>query len=568
MYKGIAVSEGFAVGKVLKLIDVKIDKSKKMITDVEKELLIFENALRKTTEQLEKLRIESIDKFGVETSKIFEAHMLIANDPEVNHSIKELIKNEKVNLVYAIDRVVANFVNLFEMLDDEYLKERATDLIDVSNRIIKNALNIEIVDLASIKEKVILVAKDLTPSETAQIDTNYVLGFITEIGGKTSHSAIIARLLEIPAIVGVKNILDKLDNHALIIIDGENGTILTHFTEVEKESYLNKMVELKENKKHLNELKTKPNKTLDNYQFELAANIGSSKDLKYVLEHGADGVGLFRTEFLYLDRLTLPTEDEQFNEYKLVLEKMNPKPVVIRTLDIGGDKNLSYLKFDEEMNPFLGVRAIRLCFQEMDIFKTQIRALLRASIFGNLKIMFPMIATKEEFMRAKIIVEEIKKELDLESIQYGSYELGIMIEIPSAALNAEHLAKVVDFFSIGTNDLIQYTFAADRMNEKLEYLYQPFHPSILKLIKMVTNAAQNNHIWTGVCGEMASDLFAAPLLLGIGINELSMTPSQILKVKNVLLNQKMVELKQISLDVLKLESEEQVKLYLKNQLKF
>ena len=568
MYKGIAVSEGFAVGKVLKLIDVKIDKSKKMITDVEKELLIFENALRKTTEQLEKLRIESIDKFGVETSKIFEAHMLIANDPEVNHSIKELIKNEKVNLVYAIDRVVANFVNLFEMLDDEYLKERATDLIDVSNRIIKNALNIEIVDLASIKEKVILVAKDLTPSETAQIDTNYVLGFITEIGGKTSHSAIIARLLEIPAIVGVKNILDKLDNHALIIIDGENGTILTHFTEVEKESYLNKMVELKENKKHLNELKTKPNKTLDNYQFELAANIGSSKDLKYVLEHGADGVGLFRTEFLYLDRLTLPTEDEQFNEYKLVLEKMNPKPVVIRTLDIGGDKNLSYLKFDEEMNPFLGVRAIRLCFQEMDIFKTQIRALLRASIFGNLKIMFPMIATKEEFMRAKIIVEEIKKELDLESIQYGSYELGIMIEIPSAALNAEHLAKVVDFFSIGTNDLIQYTFAADRMNEKLEYLYQPFHPSILKLIKMVTNAAQNNHIWTGVCGEMASDLFAAPLLLGLGINELSMTPSQILKVKNVLLNQKMVELKQISLDVLKLESEEQVKLYLKNQLKF
>jgi phosphotransferase system enzyme I (PtsI) len=568
MYKGIAVSEGFAVGKVLKLIDVKIDKSKKNITDVEKELLIFENALRKTTEQLEKLRIESLNKFGVETSKIFEAHQLIANDPEVNHSIKELMKNEKVNLVYAIDRVVANFVNLFEMLDDEYLKERATDLIDVSNRIIKNALNIEIVDLASIKEKVILVAKDLTPSETAQIDTNYVLGFITEIGGKTSHSAIIARLLEIPAIVGVKNILDKLDNHALIIIDGENGIILTHFTEEEKESYLNKMNELKESKRHLNELKTKPNKTLDNYHFELAANIGSSKDLKYVLDHGADGVGLFRTEFLYLDRLTLPTEDEQFNEYKLVLEKMNPKPVVIRTLDIGGDKNLSYLKFDEEMNPFLGVRAIRLCFQEMDIFKTQIRALLRASIFGNLKIMFPMIATKEEFIKAKNIVEEIKKELDLESIQYGSFELGIMIEIPSAALNAEHLAKVVDFFSIGTNDLIQYTFAADRMNEKLEYLYQPFHPSILKLIKMVTNAAQNNHIWTGVCGEMASDLFAAPLLLGLGINELSMTPSQILKVKNVLLNQKMVELKQISMDVLKLESEEQVKLYLKNQLKF
>jgi phosphoenolpyruvate-protein phosphotransferase (PTS system enzyme I) len=564
MYKGIAVSEGYAIGKVLKLQETKIDKTKHIITDIDSEIKTFEIAILKTISQLEKLEIESKNKFGEETSKIFEAHQLIANDPEVNNSIKDMIKNDKVNLVFAIDSVVSNFVNLFQMLDDEYLKERAQDLIDVSNRIIKNALNIEIVDLASIKEKVILVAKDLTPSETAQIDINYVLGFVTEIGGKTSHSAIIARLLEIPAIVGVKGILEKLDNDSSIIIDGFNGLILTDFTELIKNEYLSKTLEFKENKKSLETLKNKMSVTKDNYHFELAANIGSSKDLKYVIDNGADGVGLFRTEFLYLDRLSLPTEDEQFNEYKIVLDAMNPKPVVIRTLDIGGDKNLSYLKFDQEMNPFLGVRAIRLCFNELSIFKTQIRALLRASLFGNLKIMFPMIATKEEFIKAKNIVDEVKLDLEKESIKYGKFELGIMIEIPAAALNAEHLAKVVDFFSIGTNDLIQYTFAADRMNEKLEYLYQPFHPSILKLIKMVTKAASDNNIWTGVCGEMASDLLAAPLLIGLGVTELSMTPSQILKIKNVLLNHKVVDLKQISIDVLKLESEEEVKSYLKN----
>lgn len=564
MFKGIAVSEGYAVGKVLKIQETKIDKNKKSITDVDNEIKIFDSAILKTIDQLEKLRIESKSKFGEETSNIFEAHQMIANDPEVNNSIKDMIKNDKVNLVFAIDSVVSNFVNLFQMLDDEYLKERAQDLIDVSNRIIKNALNIEIVDLASIKEKVILVAKDLTPSETAQIDTNYVLGFVTEIGGKTSHSAIIARLLEIPAIVGVKGILEKLDNDSSIIIDGFNGLILTDFTELIKNEYLSKTLKFKENKKSLEALKNKMSITKDNYHFELAANIGSSKDLKYVIDNGADGVGLFRTEFLYLDRLSLPTEDEQFNEYKIVLDAMNPKPVVIRTLDIGGDKNLSYLKFDQEMNPFLGVRAIRLCFNELSIFKTQIRALLRASLFGNLKIMFPMIATKEEFIKAKNIVEEVKIDLERESIKYGKFELGIMIEIPAAALNAEHLAKVVDFFSIGTNDLVQYTFAADRMNEKLEYLYQPFHPSILKLIKMVTKAANDNNIWTGVCGEMASDLLAAPLLIGLGVTELSMTPSQILKIKNVLLDHKVVDLKQISIDVLKLESEEEVKSYLKN----
>ena len=558
MIKGIPVSEGYAFAKVLKIVDDQIDKSKKIVKDPNQEITHLHEAIEKTVFQLNELKNETEKKLGLDTSKIFEAHIMIAEDPELLNMVETKIKNESCNLVYAIQSVVDYYVGLFKNIDDEYLKERASDLVDVSERMIKNALNFVMTDLTKITSDVILVAHDLTPSQTAQIDSTHVLGFITEVGGKTSHSAIIARVLNIPAVVGAIHALDFLDQGDEIILDGVNGHIIKNYDTKIRNEYLHH-VELYEKQKHtLRSMIGKPTISLDKHAYELMANIGSSKDLKHVLEYDAEGIGLFRTEFLFMYRQTMPTEEEQFIEYKTVLEKMNPKPVVIRTLDIGGDKNLSYLKFEHEMNPFLGKRAIRLCLDEVELFKTQLRALIRASAFGNLKIMFPMIATLEEFIQAKDLVRAIQKEFDEKNIVYHPFELGIMIEIPAAALNAEHLAKHVDFFSIGTNDLIQYTMAADRMNQSLNYLYQPFNPAILKLIRMVADAAKKNKIWAGVCGEMASDLLSVPLLLGLGITELSMNPSSILKARKLLSTLKHQDLEQMALNVLKLESEEQV----------
>jgi len=431
---------------------------------------------------------------------------------------------------------------------------------------IKNALNLSMTDLSKIRTNVILVAHDLTPSQTAQIDSSRVLGFITEIGGKTSHSAIIARILGIPAVVGASKALEFLTDGDEIILDGMEGYIIKNYHQSTQDEYIQKIRDREQQHQALKSMIGKPTLSLDQHPYQLVANIGSSRDLKHVKEHDAEGIGLFRTEFLFLDRNALPSEEEQFIEYKKVLEKMNPKPVVIRTLDIGGDKNLSYLKFEQELNPFLGKRAIRLCLEEIDLFKTQLRALVRASAYGNLKIMFPMIATLEEFLKAKALLTSIQQELDEEKIPYHPFELGIMIEIPVAALNAHHLAKHVDFFSIGTNDLIQYTMAADRMNQSLDYLYQPFHPAILRLIKMVADAAKKYHIWSSVCGEMASDLLAAPLLLGLGIQELSMIPNNILKTRKLLSTLKHLELEKIALSVLELESEEQVISLLKQHI--
>jgi len=558
MIKGIPVSEGYAFAKVLKIVDDTIDTSKKTVSDPMQEINHFYEAINKTVYQLNALKDETEKKFGIDTAKIFEAHIMIAEDPEIKNLVEKKIKTESCNLVYALKSVVDYYVNLFKELDDEYLKERASDLVDVSQRMIKNALNISMTDLSKIQSNVILVAHDLTPSQTAQIDSAYVLGFITEIGGKTSHSAIIARILGIPAVVGAAKALDFLADGDEIILDGMEGFIIKNYDRSVKDSYVNKIKNYEEQIHALKSMIGQSSMSLDQHPYELVANIGSSRDLKHVIEHDAEGVGLFRTEFLFLDRNALPSEEEQFIEYKKVLMELNPKPVVIRTLDIGGDKNLSYLKFEQELNPFLGKRAIRLCLDELELFSTQLRALIRASAYGNLKIMFPMIATLEEFLKAKSLITSIKKEFDEKMIPYHPFELGIMIEIPTAALNAHHLAKHVDFFSIGTNDLIQYSMAADRMNQSLDYLYQPFNPAILRLIKMVADAAKEHHIWSGVCGEMASDLLAAPLLLGLGIHELSMIPSNILKTRKLLSTLKHTELEKIALDVLELESEEQV----------
>jgi len=566
MIKGIPVSEGYAFAKVLRIIDDSIDTTKKIVSDPMQEINHFYEAIDKTVLQLNALKDETEKKFGIDTAKIFEAHMMIADDPEIKNLVVDKIKTESCNLVYALKSVVDFYVDLFKDLDDEYLKERASDLIDVSQRMIKNALNISMTDLSNIQEQVILVAHDLTPSQTAQIDSSKVLGFITEIGGKTSHSAIIARILGIPAVVGASKALDFLSDGDEIILDGMEGFIIKNYPLNVKENYIQKIKNYELQNQALKSMIGKQTLSMDQHPYELVANIGSSRDLKHVLEHDAEGVGLFRTEFLFLDRNALPSEEEQFIEYKKVLEKLNPKPVVIRTLDIGGDKNLSYLKFEQELNPFLGKRAIRLCLDEIELFSTQLRALIRASAYGNLKIMFPMIATLEEFLKAKALVDSIKKEFDIKKIPYHPFELGIMIEIPAAALNAYHLAKHVDFFSIGTNDLIQYTMAADRMNQSLDYLYQPFNPAILRLIKMVADAANKHHIWSGVCGEMASDLLAAPLLLGLGIHELSMIPNNILKTRKLLSTLKHSELEKIALNVLELESEEQVLALLKQYI--
>jgi phosphoenolpyruvate-protein phosphotransferase (PTS system enzyme I) len=566
MIKGIPVSEGYAFAKVLRIIDDSIDTTKKIVSDPIQEINHFYEAIDKTVLQLNALKDETEKKFGIDTAKIFEAHMMIADDPEIKNLVVDKIKAESCNLVYALKSVVDYYVDLFKDLDDEYLKERASDLIDVSQRMIKNALNISMTDLSKIQEQVILVAHDLTPSQTAQIDSSKVLGFITEIGGKTSHSAIIARILGIPAVVGASKALDFLNDGDEIILDGMEGFIIKNYPLTVKENYIQKIKNYELQNQALKLMIGKQTLSMDQHPYELVANIGSSRDLKQVLEHDAEGVGLFRTEFLFLDRNALPSEEEQFIEYKKVLEKLNPKPVVIRTLDIGGDKNLSYLKFEQELNPFLGKRAIRLCLDEIELFSTQLRALIRASAYGNLKIMFPMIATLEEFLKAKALIDSIKNEFDVKKIPYHPFELGIMIEIPAAALNANHLAKHVDFFSIGTNDLIQYTMAADRMNQSLDYLYQPFNPAILRLIKMVADAANKHHIWSGVCGEMASDLLAAPLLLGLGIHELSMIPNNILKTRKLLSTLKHSELEKIALNVLELESEEQVLSLLKQYI--
>ena len=558
MIKGIPVSKGYAIARVFKLSKPTIDTEKRIIMDVELEIRRYHDAIEKTKYEIESLKKKSVERFGEETSKIFDAHLMIADDPEIKTSVISMIQNEKCNLTYALKTVVNRFLALFRDLDNQYLRERAIDLKDVTDRILSFALGIQGHDLSEINSDVILVAEDITPSETTQLDTTYIKGFITEQGGMTSHSAIIARLLGIPAVSGAKDILKKVKNGDEVIIDGFTGRIVLHYDEETKKNYLAKRDEYLTHLESLLSYVGKPTLTSDMKETILLANIGSPKDIDSVIEHDAEGIGLFRTELLYMDKTSLPTEEEQYQSYKEVLEKMDGKPVTIRTLDIGGDKYLSYLKLSHELNPFLGKRAVRLSLDQPDIFRTQLRALLRASIHGNLSIMIPMISTKEEIIQVKKIIKELKESLNKEEIPFGSFQIGIMIEVPSAVMIADALAKEVDFFSIGTNDLIQYAFAADRTNEALNSFYQPLHPAILKMIKMVIDSAHQAKIKVSVCGEMASHLIQGPLLIGLGVDSLSMTPTEILKMRRVLSLNSYEVLHKIARLVLKYESEDQV----------
>ena len=534
--QGIAASDGIAIAKVYTLTEPDLSFTKISVEDTDKEISRLEDALAVSTKEIELIKETALKNLGEEEAQVFEAHLMVLSDPELVGQVKDAITSQKVNAEHALKEVSDMFISIFAgMEDNPYMQERAADIRDVSKRILANLLGVKIPSPATIKDEVVVVAGDLTPSDTAQLNRKYVKAFVTDIGGRTSHSAIMARSLEIPAIVGTKEITSLAKDGDLIIIDGLSGDVFLNPSEEVVTEYRAKAEAFAAQQAEWEKLKDADTFTKDGHQVELAANIGTPKDLEGVIHNGAEGVGLYRTEFLYMDSHDMPTEEDQFEAYKAVLEGMNGKPVVVRTMDIGGDKELPYLPLPHEMNPFLGYRAIRISLNEPEMFRTQLRALLRASVYGKLRIMFPMIATLNDFRGAKALLLEEKAKLVAEGVAVSDdIQVGIMIEIPAAAVLAHQFAKEVDFFSIGTNDLIQYTMAADRMNERVSYLYQPYNPSILTLIKHVIDSAHKEGKWAGMCGEMAGDQTAVPLLVGLGLDEFSMSASSVLKTRSLI----------------------------------
>ncbi|HGM3509390.1 phosphoenolpyruvate--protein phosphotransferase [Clostridioides sp. ZZV15-6383] len=562
-YKGIGASPGVALGKALVVEHSELVIEKKSIDNVEAEITKLENAVAVSKEELIKVKEKASEELGAEEAEIFEAHLLVLEDPELIGSAIDKIKTESVNAEYALNEIKEMFVSMFESMDNEYMKERAADIKDVTNRILRHILGIKVVDLSALSEEVVLIAHDLTPSDTATMNKKMVLGFLTDIGGRTSHTAIMSRTLEIAAIVGLNDITSKVKDGDFVVFNGDTGEVIVN----PDEETINKYTELKakyeEERKALQLLKGKPSVTLDGKHVELAGNIGTPNDIEGLIKNDAEGVGLYRTEFLYMDRDSFPTEEIQYEAYKAVLEGMDGKPIVIRTLDIGGDKELSYLSMEPEMNPFLGYRAIRLCLDRKDIFKTQLRALYRASVHGRLRIMFPMISSLEELLQAKEVVKEVLAELDSEGVTYAKdVEIGMMIEVPSAAVISDVLAKHVDFFSIGTNDLIQYTCAVDRMNQKISYLYNQFNPAVLRLIKTVIDNAHKEGKWAGMCGESAGDQKMIPILLGMGLDEFSMSPISILPARKLITSVKESDMKKLADEVLNMGTAEEIKKYI------
>ena len=557
---GIAASAGIAIARAFLLEEPSYSIEKRQVQDVEKELAKFEAALEQSKADLKRIKERTLQQLGQEKADIFQAHLLILEDPELIHPVQTKIREEQVNADFALHHTAIQFIQMFENMNSTYLQERASDMRDVTKRVLHHLLGIVCKSPAEIDEEVIVIAEDLTPSDTAQLNREYVRGFTTNIGGRTSHSAIMARSLEIPAVVGTKDVLNRVENGDIVIVDGLSGTVVINPSSIIIEQYRLKQQQYNEQCIQWRKLRDKETVTKDGVHVELAANIGTPDDMMGVLHNGAEGVGLYRTEFLYMGRSQLPSEDIQYEAYKTVLQKMGEKPVVVRTLDIGGDKHLPYLDMAEELNPFLGHRAIRLCLDRQDIFRAQLRALLRASTYGNLRIMFPMISIMEELRAAKLILEEEKTKL----IQSGvivadNIQIGIMVEVPSTAMLADQFAKEVDFFSIGTNDLIQYTMAADRMNEQVSYLYQPYNPAILRLVKMVVDAAHRQPgCWVGMCGEMAGDPIAIPLLLGIGLDELSMSAASILPARSQIAELSRAKMKQLLYKALEMDTADEV----------
>jgi phosphotransferase system enzyme I (PtsI) len=562
VYRGIAVSAGVCRGKVVVLHHARHAIVRRDVPDdsVPQEIKRFEHALVRTRQQITEVQRRVADTMSSSEADIFDAHLLMLEDRVLIEEVIKLIREQKINADFAFHTAADRYIAVLEAVEDEYLRERAADLRDLATRVLDNLLNVkQQLDLRHLTETCILVGHDLSPSTTAQLDRNFVLGFVTDIGGKTSHTAILARSLDIPAVVGAQNISEELETGDYALLDGYNGTVIVNPTDQTLFEY-GQLAKIKASLgEKLREIQSQPAVTLDGKIIHLSANIEDQQDVAAVLRHGAEGVGLFRTEFLFINRDKLPTEEQQYEVYRQVAEQLKPQPVIIRTLDLGGDKFSSQLQLAEEMNPFLGWRAIRFCLAQPEVFRAQLRAILRASASGNVRMMYPMISGVDELNQANAHVEKCKAELRAEKIPFDEkMEIGAMIEIPSAALVSESLARRVSFFSIGTNDLIQYTLAADRTNEKVSHLYEPTHPSILRLIKMTVDAAHANGIWVGVCGEIGGDPVLAPLLIGLGVDELSAAPSAIDSVKYIIRRLKNEEALQLATFALQCESPSEI----------
>lgn len=560
MIKGKGISKGIGFGNVVVIKNQEIKIQETTVENTEDELERFKKALQEITTET----AEIVNNSSGTEKEIMTAYLMIMQDPSLITETEDLIKNSKYSAEYATEVGLNSVIQIFENMNDEYMAGRARDIVDIKNRLIAKLLKEERVDLSNLKPNTIIVAKELTTSDTAKLNFKNVSGIITEIGGTNSHTSIMARTHSLPAITKVENSTEILKNNDYIAIDGESGEIYINPTEEEKNKLLEIQKTISEEKNELEKYKNMESKTKDGYKVELVSNIGTPKDVELVIENTSEGIGLLRSEFLYMDSESMPTEEEQFNAYKEVAEKMEGKTVIIRTLDVGGDKEIKYLNMEKEANPFLGYRAIRLCLDNVDLFKTQLRALLRASAFGNIAIMFPMISSIEELKKAKEIVEECKKELDEKNIAYKKdIKTGIMIEIPSAAIIADKLAKECDFFSIGTNDLIQYTVAVERGNEKISKLYTKYHPAVIKLVKSAIDGAHKAGIFCGMCGEAASDKLLIPLLIGLGLDEFSMNSNKILQSRKTISKLNKKECEELASQILEMASATEVEEKLK-----
>lgn len=549
MISGILASPGIVFGKALVLKEEKIVLDFQKITEdqIDAEVARFYAGREAAIEQLTAIKERARQTLGEEKEAIFEGHLMILEDEELEEEILDYLRSNKVNAGVAASKVIDQQVAMLSEIDDEYLKERAGDIRDIGNRLIKNILGMHIVDLGDINEEAILVAYDLTPSETAQLNLDKVLGFITDIGGRTSHTSIMARSLELPAIVGTNNVTQLVNSGDYLILDAINNAVYVNPSQQEIDRLRALEQQISEEKAELAKLKDLPALTLDGHRVDVVANIGTIRDCEGANRNGAEGVGLYRTEFLFMDRDHLPSEEEQFIAYKEVVEAMNGRLVILRTMDIGGDKDLPYLNLPKEMNPFLGWRAIRIALDRREILTTQLRAVLRASAFGKLAVMFPMIISVEEIRELKSVVAELKQELRNEGKAFDeNIQIGVMVETPAAAVNARFLAKEVDFFSIGTNDLTQYTLAVDRGNEMISHLYNPMSPAVLGLIKQVIDASHQEGKWTGMCGELAGDEKATILLLGMGLDEFSMSAISVPRIKKLIRNVEFAEAKALA----------------------
>ena len=566
--QGISGSRGVAVGNVYRYIQEEIVIPDCTVAEdkVEEEIGKFAAAMAATLKQLDTIRQKALDEMGPEEAAIFEAHMQIAQDPSLSDGIKSLVESSHTNVVAATAQTIETFANIFLGMEDPYMRERGADIKDIGDRLMRNMLGMNPRGLSHISGEVILVAQDLAPSDTASLDKNVVKGIVTAAGGPTSHAAIMARTLEIPAVMGVGDIESFVDGDKAVVL-GTDGIVEINPSDADWDEYTNQAAAFQEELKRLRESANLEATTTDGHHVELFGNIGKAKDAKNALTMGAQGIGLYRTEFLYMENDELPAEDVQFEEYKKVAQDMKGTPVIIRTMDIGGDKELKCLDLPSEMNPFLGYRAIRISLNRPDIFKVQLRALLRASAFGDIHIMYPMIASVEEVKQANAMLDECKDELTAEGKEFNKdIKVGIMIEVPAAAVISPILAKYVDFFSIGTNDLCQYTLAVDRMNEAIGSLYQPLHPGVIRLIKHVIDASHEQGKFTGMCGELASDPVATMILLGLGLDEFSMTASSIPLIKNILRSVSKAECEEVANKALTMDTAEEITGYAKSVL--